>query len=491
MDPRTSPHQTTRPPTDPTVPGPSPQPCDCPAAPARKVVALARTFLKTVRHFFPQLNPWLDQLPDTRFQPRVEYHRRFLCWWGLLLFGLGLGSRRSADNDLRDLECAILQNLNRLAGTQQTTLPVTKTLDHFIGHVGSPAFGQLLHLHLQRLIRMKALDDFRFRSDFVVAVDGTGYLSFSHRHCPQCLTQKHAPGQVSYLHPVLEAKLLSRTGLALSLASQFIENPPGHTPADYQEQKQDCELKAFDRLARALKAAYPQLHLCLILDALYACGRLLALCQKHRWHLVVTFKEGRLPDLWKEFQGLLKLCPEQKLTAQLPDKTRRVYRWIEQLPYTDSQNRTWMLGAILCEETSPTGQKTTFAWLTNWAVNRDSVMAIADQAGRLRVKIENEGFNVQKNSGLNLEHVFSQNWDHAKTYYYLLQVGHLLMQLLHHNSLHRALAKQYGRKSVLALWGALKKIPQRLLEALRYYLLPEGDFDVQAARRCHISLNSS
>jgi hypothetical protein len=30
------------------------------------------------------------------------------------------------------------------------------------------------------------------------------------------------------------------------------------------------------------------------------------------------------------------------------------------------------------------------------------------------------------------------------------------------------LAKQYGRKTVLTLWGALKKIPQRLLEAFRY-----------------------
>ena len=54
-----------------------------------------------------------------------------------------------------------------------------------------------------------------------------------------------------------------------------------------------------------------------------------------------------------------------------------------------------------------------------------------------------------------------------------------------------ALAKQYGRHRVLALWGALKKIPQRLLEALRYFLLPEVDFDVKAAARCHISLNSS
>jgi hypothetical protein len=421
----------------------------------------------------------------------VQYHRRFLCWWGLLLFGLGLGSRRSADNDLRDLECAILHNLNHLAGTEQASLPVTKTLDHFIGRVGSQAFGQLLHQHTQRLIRMKALDDFRFQGDFVVAIDGTGYLSFSHHHCSQCLTQKHSSGQVSYLHPVLEAKLLTTTGLAVSLASEFIENPPGRTPTDYQEQKQDCELKAFDRLAASLKAAFPQLRLCLCFDSLYGCGRAFAVCQKYHWHWVVTFKPGRTPELWQEFQALLKLCPQQKRTLTLPGKTRRVYRWVEQLPYRDSQKRSWTLGAVLCEETSPTGEKTTFAWLTNLAVHRDSVLAIADQVGRLRQKIENEGFNVQKNSGLNLEHVFSQNWDHAKAYYYLLQLGHLLMQLLHHNSLHRNLANQYGQNSVRALWGALKKIPQRLLEAFRYYLLQEADFDVAAATGCHISLNSS
>jgi len=457
----------------------------------RKVVALARAFLKTVRHFFPDLPSWQDQLPDTRYEPMVQYHRRFLCWWGLLLFGLGLGSRRSADNDLRDLECAILHNLNHLAGTQQDCLPVTKTLDHFIGHVGSAAFAQLLHRHTLRLIRMKALDDFRFQADFVVAVDGTGYLSFSHHHCSQCLTQKHSSGTVSYLHPVLEAKLLTSTGLAVSLASEFIENPPGRTPTDYQAKKQDCELKAFDRLAPTLKAAFPQLRLCLSFDSLYGCGRAFAVCEKYHWHFVVTFKEGRTPELWQEFLALLKLRPQQKRTVTLPDKTRRVYRWVEQLPYIDGEKRSWTLGAIVCEETSPTGDTTTFAWLTNLAVNRDSVIAIADQVGRLRQKIENEGFNVQKNSGLNLEHVFSQNWDHAKAYYYLLQLGHLLMQLLHHNSLHRALAKEYGHNSVLALWGALKKIPQRLLEAFRYYLLNAADFDVAASALCHIGLNSS
>jgi hypothetical protein len=181
-----------------------------------------------------------------------------------------------------------------LAETRQTTLPVAQTLDHFLGHVGHPAFAQLLRQHTRRLLRMKALDDSRFQGDFIVAVDGTGYLSFSHHHCDQCLTQQHSAGTISHLHPVLEAKLLTATGLAVSLASEFIENPPGRTPADYQGQKQDCELKAFDRLAATLKAAFPQLRLCLNFDSFYGCGRVLALCRQYGWHFVVTFKEGRI-----------------------------------------------------------------------------------------------------------------------------------------------------------------------------------------------------
>jgi hypothetical protein len=38
-----------------------------------------------VRHFFPDLNPWFDRLPDSRDQEACTYARRFLAWWGLSL----------------------------------------------------------------------------------------------------------------------------------------------------------------------------------------------------------------------------------------------------------------------------------------------------------------------------------------------------------------------------------------------------------------------
>ena len=38
------------------------------------------------------------------------------------------------------------------------------------------------------------------------------------------------------------------------------------------DEKQDCELKAFPRLAKALKKAYPGLPVLLLADVLYAKG---------------------------------------------------------------------------------------------------------------------------------------------------------------------------------------------------------------------------
>ena len=426
----------------------------------------------------------------------VEYPARFLIWIGVLLFLLRLGGRRKIDSELRDLELPLLPNLNRLGGTNQTSLPVSNTVDHFLEHTTLSALAQLPGRLLNALIRKRSLDPFRLHGRLTTVVDGTGLLSFSQRHCEHCLTQQHEDKTI-YFHPVVEIKLVTPNGLALSLASEFIENPApldqaAATPGpDYERIKQDCELKAFLRLAPQLKQAFPQLALLLSADSLYACGPYFECCRAHDWRFVVTFKEGRLPSLWQEFQALLQLQPEQRLQEQLPDKTTCLYRWVEHLSFVDSEGREHQLNALLCVETSPQGQQTTYAWLTDLPLNRDTVIAVARQGGRIRSKIENEGFNVQKNSGLNLEHAYSLDWNKAKAYYYLLQIGHALYQLIEKGSLLRALAQEYGKKTTVQLFGSQEEIAQRLLDVLRYFTLPDELFDPDLAPRYRISLNTS
>jgi hypothetical protein len=435
--------------------------------------------VQTIRHFWPKLNDWLKALPDTRYEPMVQYQAPFLCWWGLLLFCCKLGSRRQLDFELRDLQLAVLRNVNRLAQTEQTSLPVHQTLSHYLGHTRSTALAQLRTDCVRQLIRNKVLDHARLQGAFPVMVDGTGHLSFSEPHCPHCLVHQHETHTV-YLHPVLEAKLVDTHGLALSLATEFIENadPPasdGSTLTSYQTVKQDCELKAFARLAKDLKAQFPQTRFCIGGDSLYGCGTAFAICTDNRWSFVLTFKEGRTPDLWQEFQNLLKLSPQNRLLVTLPDKTKQTFRWANDLEHIDQDKRRHVVHALMCEEEGPRG-KQTFAWLTNLRLDQANVCALANRAGRARCTIENQGFNIQKNSGLNLEHAYSTDPDILKSFYYLLQIAHLFLQMFERGSLLRRLA-QDRQATVVGLFGSLKNIAKRLLECLRYFELPSDAFD--------------
>ena len=417
------------------------------------------------------------------------YHRRFLFWWGLMLFLVQLRSRRQLDFNLRHAGAPMLANLNRLANVQQESLPVDGTLDHFLGHVGSSPLADLRGQMVRRLIRMKALDDARLMGYFVVAVDGTGWLAFHKRHCDRCLTQKHAETTV-YLHYLLEAKLVGPAGTALSIGTEFVENAPDR-PASVkdEEAKQDCELMALERLAPALRKSFPQLPLCLTSDSLYACGRSLTLAKNHNFRFCFTFKEGRLPALWKEFQSLLELSPQNCLRLTLPDGTTQIYRWVSGLPYQDSQGRSYTLNAFECLETR-NGVTTRYAWITDFPVSATTVVALSTKGGRARSVIENQGFNVQKNSDLNLEHPYSMDLEKMKAYYFLLQIAHLIFQLLEVGSLLRTVAGKAG-KSPREFFGSLRNIARRILEAFRYFHLPDDAFDLMASSSIQIRLTGS
>jgi hypothetical protein len=197
-----------------------------------------------------------------------------------------------------------------------------------------------------------------------------------------------------------------------------------------------------------------------------------------------------MPAVWAEFQRLLPLVPKQRLERWLPNGTRQVYRWLHDLEYTDDEKRRWRFAALECVETAADGTVTHYAWITDLPVSATNVEAIAQKGGRYRWKIENEGFNRQKNSGLNLEHVSSSDPEKWPTYYYLLQIAFILTQLLERGSLLRQLAAERGR-GVRAVFGSLANIAQLLREALRYCPWPEDYFDSAAAASRRIGLDSS
>lgn len=76
-----------------------------------------------------------------------------------------------------------------------------------------------------------------------------------------------------------------------------------------------------------------------------------------------------------------------------------------------------------------------FVSLSSQEMDCYSVLELTE-SGRLRWKIENEGFDIQKHHGYGLGHQFSRcSMQAMKNYYQLMQIAHLLKQLFELGSL--------------------------------------------------------
>ena len=55
--------------------------------------------------------------------------------------------------------------------------------------------------------------------------------------------------------------------------------------------------------------------------------------------------------------------------------------------------------------------------------------------GRKRWKIENEGFNIQKNGTFDIGHLYSKNAVAIKVHYLMIQIAHIIRQLVENGSI--------------------------------------------------------
>lgn len=376
-------------------------------------------FSKTIGHFFPKLTRWLDNVDDPRNKNKIIYSPSHLLWLGIFLFLLRLGSKRKIKYRLSTGD--FLKNLNQISAGYSESVAHHDTVEYFLGKLEPEQIYGVRQKMVNRLIRMKALNKFRLLDKyFMIAIDGTGHLVFSQRHCPHCLTRKKDGKILYYYHNVLEAKIVTDDGLAISIETEFICNSDGET-------KQDCELNAFYRIAVRLKKRFPQLNTCLLLDSLYAAGPVMDILKEYKWKYITTFKEGSIPERYEEFCQLKKLCQQNSIELQ-DNKISQSYFWVNDI---DHKGNSFDVLELYEKKDD---KQTRFVWLTNFKVAKNNITKIA-RGGRLRWKIENGGFNVQKNRGFNLEHPYSQNEISMKNYYLLLQIAYIISQIMEKGNL--------------------------------------------------------
>lgn len=393
------------------------------------------------------------------------------------MFLARLGARRQIA--LRLHTPAAAQLVQTLFGDPQ--VPHGDTVRDLYVQVPVAAVEEKLLRFVEILIDRKVLYPWRLLDHYyVVALDATGTLSFTRPHCPYCLT-KTVNGQTLYYHYVLQASIVTPAGLVFPLLAEFIENRdegPRETP---EQRKQDCETKAFYRLAPRLAQRFPRLPLALVLDGLYAIGPVFDLCRQYGWKFLINLSDDQLPTVNEEFYSFLKMNPENAYTRSTgPDGAiHQDFVWANDIPYRDTQNRRHMLDVLQCRETKPsTDNPTTFRWVTNFHVERTNAARLANNGARLRWKTENEVFNVQKHQGFALQHAYTNDEDAAKVFHVLLQFAFILHQLIQHGSLFR---NAFPRG-----FGSAKNLAAEILEAVRRIRLTTEAFACLLAQRIQI-----
>jgi hypothetical protein len=304
---------------------------------------------------------------------------------GVSMFLFKQGSRNALNNQ-RFGEEFRLNYLNHFG----LRMPHMDTVCDLLRRLDSQGLADLKADLVSTLISKKVLEKQKLIGFFYgVAVDATGVFSVPEGHCEHCLFKTNKNGVKSYFHNVLEAKLLTRSGFAISIASEWIEN-------DGAYEKQDCELKAFVRLSEKIKKQFPRLPICILADGLYPNKPFFDTCKVNHWRFIVTLKDGSLKSVWEEV-ALSAQAVEHCSTLKLDQK----YSWQNSIDYR-GQELSWV---ELVEQEDEKVKR--FVYVTDLPVSQSNVKKIVD-GGRLRFKIENEGFNAQKNSGFGMEHKYSR-----------------------------------------------------------------------------------
>ena len=270
----------------------------------------------------------------------------------------------------------------------------------------------------RRLIRSRALDKYRnSNGEFDVAVDGVHLQTKKGRH-PNAVYKKIG-GETSSYYYALKAKLVTSDGMGFSLATVFVGNEENYT-------KQDCKLKAFYRLAEIFKKRFPRLRICLLLDGLYPNKHVLKICEKNQWAYFITLKDKCLPDVHEMANWKFEFYPGHSVDYSPKNGVYQHLSWALNMKHEGQR-----FHLLKCEEIRITPdriEKKTFVWLTDSRPNKKNAVKLAKEA-HYRWKIE-EMFNIQKNGRYELEHSYGTIGFAMKNYYYLLQIAHLLHQLM-------------------------------------------------------------
>lgn len=369
--------------------------------------------------FYPELFRRFEQTKDNRHQSYITYTNKTML--GTLYYKAvaALSSMQAMTREFN--EDTVVKNLYHFLGEEEKEyLPHHVTMNEYLEKLEPEELEKIQADIVYRMIRRKSFNSAKTFGKWLILVDGTeldeGFTKKNDNYLERTYNRGTDSEFTKYHRSVLEAKIYFGNNLVASIATEPIENSKEYTEKKYTEDaiKQDCEVKAFARLAEKIKKRFPRLPLCIVADGLYVNEKVMEQCGRYSWDYIIRYKEGCAKSIEEEYQAI----PEKNITGNAEYVNDVIYKegTVNVLKYKETKIR------------KKKEVTTKFEWITNIKITEKNAKKLVN-AGRSRWKIENEGFNRQKHWQGNLEHACSWNENAQKNHYLMEQIADFMKQL--------------------------------------------------------------
>ena len=326
--------------------------------------------VKIINKYLLQLSYIIDNLTDKRNKSYIKYNMRTIIFTRLFALICGITTMNGMTRTFNTENT--IKNLSVICKQNFNEIPNWQTIQDVLEDLDIEEIRNIRKYIVKTLIRSKMFDKYRYNGYFQVLVDATGVTCCDYNLNGNCIEKKYKSEKTKYYKYVLEAKIVVGK-IVISLDSEWIEN----SIIKSDKQKQDCEINAFKRMAPRIK-------------------------------------KDRLKQIFNDFEDDL---------AYENETTEKNYFLSTKIKY-----KTHKLNAVRYQEYQKE-KLVTFNYITNLKTNNHNIKNII-KMGRSRWKIENEGFNEQKNGTFCISHLCSRNETALKIHYYLIQIAHIIRQLL-------------------------------------------------------------
>lgn len=361
---------------------------------------------KIIHKYLPDLSNLFSSLTDTRHQGHITYNIRTIVMTRLFALLCGITTMTEINSKFNTEQA--IKNLSTICNQELKEIPNWQTIQDVIETLNYKEIDEIRKYIFTALLRSKMFDRFRYNGSIQLIVDATGLTALDYNLNGNCLSRTR-DGKTKYYKYVLEAKVVFGN-FVISIDSEWIENINMNT----EKQKQDCETNAFKRMASRIKKNYPKLKFIVTGDALYATTPMIDICNDHKWYYIFNLKQNRLKTVFEQFEDNIHDQNEVNkkdyfLSSGITfrENTFNAFRYIE----------------------TKNNQTTTFNYISNLQIDSHNIEQIVAM-GRKRWKIENEGFNEQKNGTFNISHLCSRHENGLKIHYLFIQIAHTIRQLL-------------------------------------------------------------